>query len=294
MELNERLNSDRNPYKQAIDFSRKRLHRVFLDRRLDRGGRFFGAWYQNVPKEYRNCIMINGIRTIEKDYSSLHPNLLYAIKKVSPPDGDLYKLDGYSNDTRKFLKGFFLRIINAQSREGAKGSIREAAFLKGKVKIPTELGNLEDKYLDPLIDKFVEKHEPITEYFFNDCGTYLQWIDSQIAEAGLVHFAKKGQPCLPMHDSFIVDFRLYPELEEAMDGMIINGWKLKIPITDNVDEQVNRTLNKVIEDSKDWEKNKDQLEPYFERLEKTHLSVKKQFAEAVARAEAEDQENTKS
>jgi hypothetical protein len=255
---------------------------VFLDRRLDRGGRFFGAWYQNVPKEYRNRILINGIPTTEEDYSSLHPNLLYAIKKVSPPDGDLYKLDGYSDDTRKFLKGFFLRIINAKSRGGAKGSIREAAFLKGKVKIPTELGNLEDKYLDPLIDKFVEKHKPITEYFFNDCGTYLQWIDSLMAEAILVHFAEKGKPCLPMHDSFIVDSRISDELLEAMDGMTIEGWKLKIPITDNMEEQIHRSIGKVIEDSKDWEKNKDRLVPFLKGLEKTHLSVKKQFAEAEA------------
>ncbi len=120
--LNERLNNDSNPYKEAIDFSRKQLHRVFLDgrRKLDRGGRFYGAWYQNLPKEYRNRILINGVPTYEADFSSLHPNLLYAIKKATPPDGDLYELDTYSEETRKFLKGFFLRIINATSREGGR------------------------------------------------------------------------------------------------------------------------------------------------------------------------------
>ena len=59
-ELNARMLDD--PNKQAIDFSRKKLRRVFLDRRPDLGGRFYGPWYQNIPKEYRQYIMINMLR----------------------------------------------------------------------------------------------------------------------------------------------------------------------------------------------------------------------------------------
>jgi hypothetical protein len=280
-ELNEKLIDDWNPYKQAVDFSKKRLHRVFLDRSLDRGGRFYGAWYQNIYKEYRDLILINGMPTAEFDYSALHPNLLYSIKKVTPPEEDLYELDGYSDDIRKFLKAFFLRIINANSREGAKGSIREAAFFKGKVKIPKELGNLGDKYLDPLIDKFAEKHRPIADYFFSGKGTYLQWIDSQMAEAIMVHFAKKGQPCLPMHDSFIIDQRFSDELGEAMDGMTIGDWKLKIRITDNWEEQIIRSLYKVNELSKDWD-NDDQAISIMEMTKEWCRSVEKTIAEAEA------------
>jgi hypothetical protein len=297
MELNERLKSDRNRYKQAIDFSRKRLHRVFLDRLPDRGGRFYGAWYQNVPKEYRNRILINEIPTVELDYSALHPNLLYAIKKVSPSGEDLYELDGYSDDIRKFLKGFFLRIINAKSREGAKGSIREAAFLKGEVKVPDDLGNLEDKKLDPLIDKFAEKHKPIAGYFFSGYGNYLQWVDSQIAEFVLAHFTKMGQPCLPMHDSFIVDCRLTEELLKAMNGVSIEDKKLEILIKGNLEQLIPRVLEKRIEellgkdieDIKNRDEIKDRLEPLLSGIEKTNLWLEKELAEAEARAEAEEQ-----
>jgi hypothetical protein len=59
-QLNARLLDDPDPYKQVVDFTNKRLHRVFLDRRLDRGGRFYGPWYQNIPKEYRQHITIDG------------------------------------------------------------------------------------------------------------------------------------------------------------------------------------------------------------------------------------------
>ena len=132
LELRERLSRERDPYKRDVDFNRKTLHRVFLDRRPDLGGRFYGPWYQNIPKEYRPEIRINGAPTLELDYSALHPNLLYALRDLDPPDPDPYRLDGYSEETRKFMKAMFLRMINATSRTGAKGSIRETAFYERK------------------------------------------------------------------------------------------------------------------------------------------------------------------
>ena len=117
------------------------------------------------------------------------------------------------------MKGMFLRMINSATRENAKGSIRETAFLKDKVKIPEELGNLEDKYLDPLIDKFLEKHNALKDYIFKDkdLGIRLQYVDSTIAETVLLAFAKEGIPVLPLHDSFRIDVRYFPELDVAMD-----------------------------------------------------------------------------
>ena len=232
--LNARMRNDLDPNKQLIDFSRKRLHRVFLDRRLDRGGRFYGPWYQNIPKEYRQHIMINDAPTMELDYSALHPNLLYHLAGADPPKDDLYELDGYSKDTRNFMKAMFLRMINSAAREDAKGSIREAAFLKGKIAIPEELGNLEDKYLDPLIDKFLEKHKAIKDYIFTDkdLGNQLQYIDSTIAETILVAFAKEGIPVLPLHDSFRIDIRLYDGLEKVMRLVIQTKFGKQINISD--------------------------------------------------------------
>ena len=232
-ELNTRMLGD--PKKQAIDFSRKRLHRVFLDRKPDLGGRFYGPWYQNIPKEYRQYILINDIPTLEFDYSALHPHLLYFMAKADPPEGDLYELEGYSRDTRNFMKGMFLRMINSATRNDAKGSIREAAFLKGKIVIPEELGNLEDKYLDPLIDKFLEKHSALKDYIFKDrdLGNKLQFVDSTIAETVLLAFAKEGIPVLPLHDSFRIDARYFPELDIAMDLAIRTKFGKPIKISND-------------------------------------------------------------
>ena len=69
----------------------------------------------------------------------------------------------------------FLRMINSGSKYEAKGSIRKAAFYvpknnkrkkKKRLKVPAELGNLGDEYLDPLIDKFLEKHSALKDYIF--------------------------------------------------------------------------------------------------------------------------------
>ena len=101
--LNDLLSGDGNS--AVIDFTRKRLHRVFLDRSLERGGRFYGPWYQGIPKEFRERILINGSPVCEPDFSGYHPRMLYAMKGVPLPE-DPYRLDGYpeTEGMRSFLK----------------------------------------------------------------------------------------------------------------------------------------------------------------------------------------------
>jgi hypothetical protein len=281
-ELNVRLRDDPDPNKQAIDFSRKRLHRVFLERRLDRGGRFYGAWYQNIPKEYRKRILINGKPVLELDYSSLHPNLLYFLAGEDPPEGDLYQLDGYSKDTRKFLKGVFLRLINSRTRAEAKGSIREAAFFKEKLRVPKELGKLEDKFLDPLIDAFFEKHKPLTKFIFtiDNLGIILQNIDSQIAEKVLLYFALKGIPVLPMHDSFIIYAELYQELEEIMKDVCMINFNKPIGVSnDNYGSLVEILVDRWAERFENGEIDEKEFKKQFKDLKsnitKLNMSIEK-------------------
>ena len=244
LELRKEISQKRDRNSRDVDFNRKTLHRVFLDRLLDLGGRFYGPWYQNIPKKYREYIRINDAPTLELDYSALHPNLLYALRDLDPPDPDPYRLDGYSEETRKFMKAMFLRMINATSRSGAKGSIRETAFYerkrvkgkedeKPKVTIPEELGNLDDKYLDPLLDKFIEKHKQIEDDLFKGYGNLLMYIDSQIAEKVLLYFAHKNVPVLALHDGFRIDSRLFDELKQVMHEIIYVNFKRYIPISND-------------------------------------------------------------
>ena len=66
--------------RQPLDLSRRTLYRVFNNRSFEQGGRFYGGWWQEVPRVYRRFIRIDGEPTAELDYSSLHPRILYALR----------------------------------------------------------------------------------------------------------------------------------------------------------------------------------------------------------------------
>ena len=65
---------------KIVEFDFKTVHGVFNDGRFDHGGRYYGPWWQNVRKELRPHILINGIPTHECDYTALHIHLLYGLE----------------------------------------------------------------------------------------------------------------------------------------------------------------------------------------------------------------------
>lgn len=77
---------------------------------------------------------------------------------------------------------------------------------------------------------FAEKHIRINKFLNSDIGLTLQYKDSKIAEDILKHFTKKGIPCLPIHDSFIVPNKYKDELIETMHEVYIKhfGFKPKL------------------------------------------------------------------
>jgi len=66
------------------------------------------------------------------------------------------------------------------------------------------------------LDRVKKKHLPVASYFYTGFGVKLQFRDSQIAEKIMLHFARNGIPCLPIHDSFVMHHGYENELEEQM------------------------------------------------------------------------------
>ena len=73
------------PEKQGrvLNFNHVCLRRVFSRGSMERGGRFYGGWWQFIPSEFREFITINGLATVEIDFSELHPRLLYMSQNLA-------------------------------------------------------------------------------------------------------------------------------------------------------------------------------------------------------------------
>ena len=189
-------NADHDP---SINLANRSLYRIFNDIEFKTGGRFYGAWWQNVPSKYRSRIVIDGKRTKEYDFSGLHPNILYAMNHLTFPD------DPYDNLVkgvpRKACKVAFNVMLNSSkelktfpdlnlSQYGVKWAVLSAAI--------------------------IERHKPIAHHFYTGIGKELQKIDSDIAEDVMLHFAKMRVPVLPIHDSFVMHHGYEKELQDAM------------------------------------------------------------------------------
>lgn len=192
---------------KAIDRSRKSLHRVFNNGNFKEGGRFYGGWWQEMPKEIRKHITIDGERTVEMDYSGMHLRMLYAKKGVDCI-GDPYAMGTDHTGLRPLCKLILLVALNAESFKKAVAAIRK------KMNLDPTLPRVKD--LKQCVKDFTSYHPAVSEFFFTGIGLRLQNIDAQIAERVMVELTGKSIPVLPIHDSFICARQHRKVLEESM------------------------------------------------------------------------------
>lgn len=106
--------------KNRIGASTVTMFRVF-SRTFKMGGRFYGPWVQNIEKELRGRIQINGCPTDEPDYREHHSWLLYnALGRQMPAEP--FILGGWD---RKIVKAAFYTLLNAESPIAARRAIAE-------------------------------------------------------------------------------------------------------------------------------------------------------------------------
>jgi hypothetical protein len=187
---------------------RNALYRVFNRGSFDLGGRFYGAWWQNITGDERQCISLNGGPCIEVDYSQLHPRLLYAIAG-KPLTGDAYTIEGWN---RPLVKEAMNTLINADDELSAMQSIARSIGGKGAF----------DK-AQKLTGQIKAKHPGIADSFGTGAGLRLMRLDSDMAESVQLKLIRRGIVGLPIHDSFIVEERHAGVLEEIMDEVFSLG-----------------------------------------------------------------------
>lgn len=214
------------------DRSAIRLYRVFNNNRWDHGGRFYGGWWQALPKAQRSRLLIDGEETVELDFRALHPRLCYELDgHPLAPQVDPYTLPGLEGDAvRDAVKRAFNHLLNLPPNvpPRAPAGVREA--------LPRKLS------YKALLAKIEAAHPLIRLWFRTGRGVELQNIDSHIASSVLGYFRFRGICCLPVHDSFIVprsaEFMLGQTMKMAYHGTlsnrtraiswpVISGWSSK-------------------------------------------------------------------
>jgi hypothetical protein len=101
----------------AFDPTKRTLTRVFTDGSFERGGRFYQPSWQQMPKKYRPYLIVNGERTVEVDYSCLHPTMLAAKQKVDLGT-DAYNVFPDTPEpprVRRWVKKTFAALINDET-----------------------------------------------------------------------------------------------------------------------------------------------------------------------------------
>jgi hypothetical protein len=183
----------------SITCDYKRLHRVFNQESWKLGGRFYGSEVQNLPKELRKYVTLNGEPTAELDYSCLHLRMLYHLSGIETPGGDLYDF----GEDRALNKLVAQIVINCEPEHD---EVRAVADKFRDSESRKRLGDeiLKHDYIGSLINDFKATHAPIAEDFASGAGVKLQYRDSLIMEDLLKHFVGKEVPIIPVHDSLIV------------------------------------------------------------------------------------------
>ncbi|MEC7370824.1 MAG: hypothetical protein VX709_16145 [Pseudomonadota bacterium] len=195
---------------------KKYLKRTFNRSSFDLGGRFYGAWWQHVPTQWRRHITIDDRSTIELDYSAFHIRMLYGLKHPGFKGlDDPYDIGGIDAFFRPVTKQIFLIIINAKDRSTALNTIKRNSLIAQlrEGKHPKGIRNFSE-----YLKRIEEQHIFISDDFYSDKGIYLQNIDSHIAEGVVLRMLKEhGAICLPVHDSFIVLQKHEEALRKVME-----------------------------------------------------------------------------
>jgi hypothetical protein len=180
--------------------------------------------WQNVRRDTRAKIKIDGEAVVELDFSTLHPAMLYAEVGSTMPI-DCYAIGVWP---RNLVKLAVLVLINARTQHKARSVIANEPAMAS---IAPQGSQAAFRAAQRLIDDIKAVHKPIAYAFHSDAGARLMRLDSDLAEYVMLSLARQGITALPIHDSFLVRAADRGKLEAAMrtaaDAIGLNQIRIK-------------------------------------------------------------------
>lgn len=197
-----------------IDYSQTVYHRVFNNDLFEEGGRFYGPWWQNISKELREHLLIDGSPTIELDYSAMHIHLAYSALglnywELPKATVDPYAILDEAEAPRKAMKIASLTALNAANRKSAISAINKEL----------RNGDFEGVRVTPseILDAFRARHPRLGDMVYAGAGTRLQFNESRITEYITSELIRMGIPALNIHDGYVVESQYEPRLRFIME-----------------------------------------------------------------------------
>ena len=190
-------------------FQRRAFHRVF-NRRWTQGGRWYGPFWQNVPKDVRKYLLIGGEPVIEHDIKACHLRLLCARAgrslQLHDPGFDPYAIPGHD---RQHVKRAFNIMLNASCDRSAFWALVQALPALGAVDPVGQARGLTEA---------VRLHFPgLVRFWCTGIGLCLQRQDADICARVQRRLRHDNVPVLGVHDGFIVPKPAGGLLEQIMD-----------------------------------------------------------------------------
>ena len=190
----------------------KFTRRIFNNSSFKKGGRWYGGWWQRLNSKLREDILIDGERTIEIDFSGLHPNLAYTRQGLDYDGDDPYNIYieafeelgiNHTDASREVIKLMMLLGLNATDEEILFKAFRDNFNYSFLGAFDFSFTN---KQLSKILQSIKDHHSPIADQFATGAGIDLMYMDSQIVEEIINLFTVQEEPILTVHDSFIVKF----------------------------------------------------------------------------------------
>lgn len=184
--------------------SRVNVVRIFNYGSFALGGRFYGGWWQNIRRDARRLILLDGAPTIEADYRGFNPAVLLAKAGQPIPDDPYSLIPGVSEseELRNHAKITLAALLNSTT-----GNTEEP---KGFDVV--KHGMTKEEFRQSVLDAF-----PMLQSLLGQqTGMKLQREESDLAERVMLHFIEQGHPILPIHDAFMVQEHLKSELVQTM------------------------------------------------------------------------------
>lgn len=185
---------------------------------FNRVGRLFGGFWQNLRKDRRGSIRINGEIPWLLDYSSMFPRLAYAQAGTTAPGGDLYAIPGLEGhrDAVKLLMNTLLNDSHVRRTTWPQDADH-----------PCPPGWT----VSEMRKAFISRHPGLASTFGTGVGLGLMFVESQIMMQVLTGLQAHGVVGLGLHDGLIVPASAVELTRELMTTATQEITSTTIPVT---------------------------------------------------------------